>query len=61
MNTPNLEKIREHLIEVITEIGYFQGKPTKASSGRVRKELGAIKNLVTDVRKELVAADKAGY
>ena len=61
MSTPKLEEIRLHLIEVLTEIGYFQGKPTKASSGRIRKELGAIKNLVTDVRKELVTADKAGY
>jgi hypothetical protein len=61
METPKLEEIMEHLIEVITEIGYYQGKPTKASSGRIRKELGAIKKLVTDVRKELVLADHKGY
>jgi len=31
---------------------------TKASSGRARKAIGELKKLVTDYRKESVAADK---
>lgn len=49
------------LVEALTEIGQFEGRKTKASSARIRKLLGEVKNEVTDVRKELVASDKAGY
>ena len=61
MEMSKFEEITEYLKEVTQEINYYKYKPTKTSSALIRKELGAIKNLVTEVRRELVAADKIGY
>ena len=54
-----LETIKTQLEITLSEIEAYNEKQTKASSARIRKGLGAIKNQVTAVRAELVAADKA--
>jgi len=54
-----LDSIKGLLIEVLTEIGKYEDRKTKASSARIRKTLGEIKKSVTGVRAALVAEDKA--
>lgn len=55
----NLNNINITLLAAVAEIEAYRAKPTKASSARIRKYLGSIKNDVTATRAELVAADKA--
>ena len=54
-----LSTIKQELETALAEINAYAEKPTKASSGRIRKSLGEIKKQVTGVRAALVAADKA--
>jgi len=54
-----LKEVTTELENAINEIYAYDKKQTKAGSLRIRKYLGNIKKLVTDVRKELVEADKA--
>ena len=44
-----------------TELEAYAAKPTKACSARIRKITQQLNNLGPTIRKELVAADKAGY
>ena len=53
-----LNDISTLILTANQQIEAYSNKPTKAESARIRKTLGAIKNLVTPVRAELVAADK---
>lgn len=54
-----LTTIKLQLEEALSQITSYETKQTKATSGRIRKVLGKIKNSVTGVRAALVAADKA--
>jgi len=54
-----LKEVTTELESAINEIYAYNKKKTKAGSLRIRKYLGNIKKLATDVRKELVEADKA--
>jgi hypothetical protein len=54
-----LKTINTLLENTVAEIAAYTTKPTKASSARIRKNLGEIKKQVTGVRAALVGADKA--
>lgn len=58
---PTFNELTELTDTLATQIQKYSDKPTKAESARLRATLGSIKNLVTPLRKQLVAADKAGY
>lgn len=59
MGETQLQSITTDLNLAIETIDKYNTSGTKADSARVRKILGEIKNKVTGVRAELVAADKA--
>jgi hypothetical protein len=54
-----LTQTQTYLEQAINEIKAYQVKPSKATSKRIRLALGEIKKLVTPVRAQLVAEDKA--
>jgi hypothetical protein len=51
-------KIKEHFAEFDKNHEEHSGKGNKAAGGRARKHIGEIKKLVTEYRKESVAAIK---
>jgi hypothetical protein len=58
MTISELKKVSE---ELVAEVNVYEAKPTKACSKRIRVALGAIKKHTTELRRQLVDADKKGY
>jgi len=56
-----MKDLEKQLETVLAEVVAYNTKPTKACSGRIRKQLGEIKKAVTGIRADLVKADAAGY
>ena len=56
-----MNELQSQLESVLAEVVAYNDKPTKACSGRIRKQLGELKKNVTGVRKTLVEADAKGY
>ena len=56
-----MNELEKQLETLLAEVKIYSAKPTKTSSGKIRKQLGEIKKQITPIRAELVAADKVGY
>jgi len=56
-----IEELEELTETLVVELRVYHAKPTKASSKRIRVALGAIKKHTTELRRQLVDADKKGY
>ena len=56
-----MKNLENELESVLAEVKVYNAKPTKASAGRVRKQLGELKKRVTGIRAELVELDRKGY
>jgi len=56
-----MNELETQLETLLAEVKIYSAKPTKTSSGKIRKQLGEIKKKITPIRAELVAADKVGY
>jgi hypothetical protein len=53
------EKIREDLVEILTDLGQVGGeKHNKSANLRVRNGLAKLKNNITGYKRELQALDK---
>ncbi len=56
-----MKDLEKQLKAILAEVVVYNIKPTKACSGRIRKQLGELKKNVTSIRANLVKADAAGY
>ena len=56
-----IKKLQADLIQLLTDVNYYDEKPTKSKARAIRAQLGKLKLEVTYIRKELVKLDKAGY
>jgi hypothetical protein len=56
-----MNELEKKLRDILEEVEAYNTKPSKACSGRIRKQLGELKKDVTPLRAALVALDKAGY
>ena len=56
-----MKKLETKLEALLAEVKLYNEKHTKTTSGRIRKQLGALKLEITSIRADLVTADKAGY
>ena len=58
---PTIKKLQADLIQLLTDVNYYDEKPTKSKAKAIRTQLGSLKLEITGIRSELVKLDKAGY
>ena len=56
-----MKTLETELANLLAEVQQYNDKPNKSLSGRIRRQLGALKKKVTPIRADLVKADAKGY